>query len=454
MEKKAHVLLVPFPAQGHITPVLQFYKRLVSKGVKATLVTTTYISNSTHSDPSIPFDIETISDGFDDGGYEQAENPHVYFTTFKSVGSQTLANLIRKLKDSGNSIDALIYDGSIPWARDVAKQFGVLGVLFFTQSCAVNSIYYHVNRGLLRLPLLGKPVSLPGLPLLEASETPSFIGSYGSYPTFFDVVVNQFSNIDDADTDWVLCSTFYELEKEVVDWMARKWRVKTIGPTLPSMYLDKQIENDKAYGVSLFNPDTSSVLGTWLDNKPTGSIVYVSFGSLAELGAEQMEEIGWGLKQSNCYFLWVVRASEQAKLPNNFIEETSEKGLVVTWCPQLKVLAHESIGCFVTHCGFNSVLEALSLGVPMVAMPRWTDQTTNAMYVENVWRTGIRVCLDDQEIVRKEVLEECIRRVLWGDEGKEIKKNANKWRDLAKEAIDVGGSSDRNIDEFVAHLVH
>ena len=84
--------------------------------------------------------------------------------------------------------------------------------------------------------------------------------------------------------------------------------------------------------------------------------LYVSFGIMTELEKEQMEELAWGLTRSKCYFLWVVRASEEAKLPVNFIEKTSRKGLMVNWCPQPKVLAHESVGCFVTQCGFNSLL--------------------------------------------------------------------------------------------------
>ncbi|MBN8147835.1 hypothetical protein J0J24_24175, partial [Vibrio vulnificus] len=89
--------------------------------------------------------------------------------------------------------------------------------------------------------------------------------------------------------------------------------------TVPSMFLDKRLENDKAYGFSFFQPDTTTCLD-WLQDKPNGSVVYVSFGRLAGLAEEQMEELAWGLKRSNCYFLWVVRASEQAKLPKNFIE--------------------------------------------------------------------------------------------------------------------------------------
>ena len=165
-----------------------------------------------------------------------------------------------------------------------------------------------------------------------------------------------------------------------------------------------------------------------------------------------MLELALGLKRSNRYFLWVVRETEQNKLPSNFIEETSEKGLVVSWCPQLDVLAHKAMGCFMTHCGWNSTLEALSLGVPMIAMPHWTDQPTNAKFVADVWQVGIRVSKDEKGIIRKEEIERCIREIMEGEKSAEIKQNSEKWKKLAKDAVDEGGSSDKNIDEFVAKL--
>ncbi|XVE72645.1 hypothetical protein DITRI_Ditri11bG0054600 [Diplodiscus trichospermus] len=447
--RKPHVLIFPYPSQGHINPILQFAKRLVFKGAKATLITTVFLSKSSFADLSTSIDFQTISDGFDEGGHNQAPTGDAYLKTFWSVGPKSLESLIKKLSNNGHPIHALVYDGFLPWALDVAKQFGIPSAVFFTQSCAVNSVYYHVNRALLQLPLPGPDVSLPGLPTLQVSELPSFVCLYGSHPAWFDVVVSQFSNVDGA--DWVFFNIFYELEKEVVDWMSKFWNVNTIGPTIPSMYLDKRLENDKDYGMNLFKPKTSACL-SWLSGKPKGSVVYVSFGSFASLGVEQMAELAWALKGSNCYFLWVVREREEAKLPNNFIDEAREKGLVVTWCPQLEVLSHESIGCFLTHCGFNSVLEALSLGVPMLAMPQWTDQGTNAKHVEDVWRIGIRVRPDEKGLVRKEVVELCIKEIMEGEKGKEAKKNAIKWKDLAKKAVEEGGTSDKNIDEFVAKL--
>jgi pathogen-inducible salicylic acid glucosyltransferase len=152
---------------------------------------------------------------------------------------------------------------------------------------------------------------------------------------------------------------------------------------IPSFYLDKQLEDDKEYGRSLFKPNPDGC-NEWLDSKETGSVVYVSFGSMAALGEEQMAEIAWALKKSDCCFLWAVRELERKKLPSNFVEESSKKSLLVTWSPQLEVLAHKSVGCFMTHCGWNSTLEALSLGVPMVAMPHWIDQPTNAKCIADV----------------------------------------------------------------------
>lgn len=234
--------------------------------------------------------------------------------------------------------------------------------------------------------------------------------------------------------------------------MRTLWRIKTIGPTIPSMYLDKRLEEDKDYGFGLFNPNADACI-KWLDSKEVGSVVYLSFGSLANLRNEQMEELAEGLKRSNCNFLWVARESEVGKLPSKFVEETSEKGLVVNWCPQLGVLSHRSTGCFVTHCGWNSTLEALSLGVPMVAMPQWTDQTTNAKFVADVWCVGLRVRVDPSGIVPREEIELCIREVMQGERGKGIKENSIRWRELAKEAVDEGGSSNNNIEEFVAELL-
>ena len=233
--------------------------------------------------------------------------------------------------------------------------------------------------------------------------------------------------------------------------MSKFCPLRTIGPTLPSAYLDKRLGDDTDYGLNLLNPVTAACI-EWLDNKPNQSVVYASYGSFAILKPDQMEELAWALKNINAYFLIVVRESEQDKLPEKFKEETAEKGLVVSWCQQLEVLSHRAVGCFLSHGGWNSALEALSLGVPMVVAPLWTDQPTNAKLIEDVWGIGLRAQADENGVVRREVLEGCIGEVIGGDRSEEIRSNVMKWKNLAREAVDEGGSSDKCIDEFVAKL--
>ncbi|KAK4412724.1 UDP-glycosyltransferase 74E2 [Sesamum alatum] len=449
-EETAHCLILPYPIQGHINPILQFAKRLSHKSLKITLALTRFMILKTKGLSGGSISIGSISDGFDEGGRAQAKTHEEYMARFQQVGQQTLTELLQALADSGSPVDCVVYDPFIPWVLDLAKGFGLLAAAFFTQSCAVDSIYYHVYSGELKPPLQrGEVVVVPGLPPLRPEEMPSFIYVHGSYPSAFEMVRNQFQNIDKA--DWIFVNTFHKLEEEVINYMSRTWRVKAIGPTIPSMYLDKRLQDDKEYGLNVFNP-TTNVCTNWLSQKQPKSVIYISFGSLAQLSIEQTQELARALTTLNKHFLWVVRSSELAKLPKNFSEETSEKGLIVSWCQQLEVLAHHAVGCFVTHCGWNSTLEGLSLGVPMVAMPQWTDQSTNAKFVVDVWRVGVWARADETGLVREGEICRCIEHVMEGD-GEEIRGNANKWKEMAREAVDEGGSSDRNIGEFVSTLM-
>ncbi|KAL4631949.1 hypothetical protein ACB092_04G016300 [Castanea dentata] len=450
MEGETHILLFAYPVQGHINPMLQFSKRLASKGLRVTFVTTTSIGNSMRPLPSHSINVDLISDGSEEA--EDAESVDAALERYKLHVSQNLAKLIEKHYSSKYPPKILVYDSILPWALEIARKIGIDGVPFFTHSCVVNAIHYHANHGAIQMPIeKGASVSLPSIPSLGFDDLPSFLCDKGFYPAWLKLALNQFSNFQEA--NWLLCNTFSELENEVVNWMtSQQWPVKTIGPAIPSIYLDKRLEDDKEYGVHLFKPDVDACM-KWLDTKETDSVVYTSFGSLASLGEEQMDELTRGLKNSNCYFLWVVRETEQKKLPPNFLQETSEKGLVVSWCPQLEVLAHKAVGCFMTHCGWNSTLEALSLGVPMVAMPVWTDQPTNAKFIVDAWKVGVRIKLDERGIATKEEIELCIKEVIEGERGKEMKMNSGRWKELAKEAVDEGGSSDKNIEEFVAKLV-
>jgi len=208
-----HFLVVPYPSQGHINPTLQFSRRLVSKGFKATLAITNYISKTFNPTSDGHVALETISDGYDEGGFAAADSVDAYLARMEAAGSRSLGDLIEAYAITPHPITCIVYDSFLPWALDVAKKYGLLGGPFFTQACAVNHVYFLIHHGRLSVPPSTVPVEIPGLPPLELADLPSFVGAPESYPAYLKLVVNQNINLDEA--DFVLVNSYYEFEDEV-----------------------------------------------------------------------------------------------------------------------------------------------------------------------------------------------------------------------------------------------
>lgn len=455
-DNEVHVLVLPFHGQGHINPMLQFSKRLASRGLKVTVAVTLSASKALIYAEGGPISTVPIYDDIRQGTFDGAGGFIGFFDRFQFSAYQGITEFVNRLDKSENPVKCLVYDANLPLAINVAKKLGLSGIAFFTQSCATIASYYPMYCEIMGNPIPENPVSgfsFSGLPDFGVSGLPELVPvPAGRYPPLIMHILKQFDHLDKADL--IVFNSFDKLEEEVLKWMADKWHVHvvTIGPTVPSAFLDKRVENDQSYGFNLFNP-TSDDCMRWLDTRDAGSVVFVSFGSAAMLKEEQMAQLAWALTHSDHNFLWVVRAAEEKKLPRKFIEEeASGKGLVVSWCSQLEVLAHRGIGCFVTHCGWNSTIEALSFGVPVVAMPQFLDQYVDAHFFEHVWCAGVRPEADAKGLVSGEEISKCIEEIMVGDKGKVIKDNAIRWKELAKEAVDEGGSSDKHIEEIVARL--
>ena len=214
-KKSSHCLVLTHPLVGHINPMLQFSKRLEQKGLRVTLVVTKLVHKTMNISLHGSVAVETISDGYDDGGRKVGEGVELYLERFRRVGSETLVGLVERLAGSGQPVRCIVYDAFLPWVLDVAKRFGLVGAAFFTQSCAVDAVYYHANKCLLKAPAAsGEEISMPGLPRLGRSDLPTFVSEQGSHPAMTKMVVDQFSNVERA--DWVLCNTYHELEEEVL----------------------------------------------------------------------------------------------------------------------------------------------------------------------------------------------------------------------------------------------
>lgn len=232
------------------------------------------------------------------------------------------------------------------------------------------------------------------MPLLKHDEVPSFLHPKTPCPFIGEAILGQLENLDKVFC--VLVDTFEDFERELIEYMSKMCGpvIKPIGPLFKNKTSSREIK------VDLFKAEDCI---DWLDTKPEQSVVYISFGSVVHLKQEQIDEIAYGLLAAKVSFLWVVRHV----LSVGFLQESPERGKVVQWCPQEAMLAYPSIVCFVTHCGWNSMLETVANGVPVVVFPQWGDQVTNAKFFIDVYKMGIRMCRGEVEerIVGREEVE-------------------------------------------------
>ena len=252
-----NVLLVPFPVQGHINPLLQFGKRLASHcGVRCTLAATRFVANSTRPTPS-SVHVAVFSDGCDGGGPDEVGGMGApYYERLESAGSATLDALLASESERGRPVHVVVYDAFLPWARRVGRRYGAACAAFLTQTCAVDILYAHAWAGRVPPPPLLRAEDVRGLGglscRLEMGDLPTFLTDASYPPSFRELLVNQFLGLDDA--EHVLVNSFYELEPQEADYMASTWRAKMVGPTVPSAFLDNRLPDDVSYGIHLHTP--------------------------------------------------------------------------------------------------------------------------------------------------------------------------------------------------------
>ncbi|XP_050240146.1 phloretin 4'-O-glucosyltransferase-like [Quercus robur] len=440
----AHFLLVTFPAQGHVNPSLQFAKCLIHLGAQVTFaITISAHRRMIKSPPPDGLSFVTFSDGYDDGcSLDDAQN---HFDQLKGNGSKTLTHLIVSSANQGRPFTCLVYTLLLPWAADVARELHLPSTLLWIQPAMVLDIYYYYFNGFADVirndnnDYPSSSIKLPGLPLLTSRDLPSFFLASNTHTFALPMIQAHFEALEKENNPRVLVNTFDALEPEALKAI-EKFNLVAVGPLLPS---------DKSFG-----GDVSKDYIEWLNSKPESSVIYVSFGSLAVLMKQQMEEIARGLLNCGRPFLWVIRAKEHGEEEKlSCREELEQMGMIVPWCSQVEVLSHPSLGCFVTHCGWNSTLESLVSGVPMVAFPQWSDQGTNAKLIEDVWKTGVRMIVNKDGIAEGDEIKRCLELVVGdGERGEAIRRNAKKWKELVMEAANEGGSSYNNLKAFVDEI--
>ncbi|TYJ44181.1 hypothetical protein E1A91_A03G204800v1 [Gossypium mustelinum] len=454
--EEIHVLMVTLTAQGHLNPMLRLAKRLVDEGLHVTLATTQFgchrilkaVTTTTTTTDATNFisGIRLLS--FPDGfnlDYDRGANLDHYMDSLAKVGPFSLSNLIKQHYHH-TKLSCIISNPFVSWAVDAALENGIPCAMLWIQPCSLYAIYYRFYK-LNQFPttlISNMIIELPGLPLLHTEDLPSFLLPSNSFGGVFKLLSDMFETIKKY--KWVLANSFFELEKEAIESMTELCPIRPVGPLVPPSLLDQHQSLD--VGIEMKKPDETSL--DWLNKQRPHSVIYVSFGSLAVLSAKTMEAIATALKNTKHPFLWVVKTAGQ--LPLGFEEETKTQGLIIPWSLQTKVLAHPSIACFITHCGWNSMLEALVAGVPMIAYPQWSDQPTNAKLVVDVFKVGLKLKPGPNGVISNEDIEECINQMLSGPEFEGFKKNAAVLKQAAREAVTSGGSSERNIRLFVNEI--
>lgn len=294
---------------------------------------------------------------------------------------------------------------------------------------------------------------MPGMRNIRLRDIPSHIRTTNHNSIMFDFMGEEAQNC--LKSSAIIFNTFDSFEHEVLSAISDKFfsNIYSIGP-LPLM--TQNIVHDSALESiqsSLWKEDTRC-LG-WLNDREPGSVVYVNFGSVTVMTEQHLREFAWGLADSNRPFLWVVRkdivmGDSAATLPAEFSGQVKERGLLVDWCDQYEVLKHPAVGAFLTHCGWNSVMESVCAGVPMICWPFFADQQTNCRYACTVWGTGVEVDGD----VKREDIEAMVRDVMGGGEkGRAMKERARRWQKEAETAASVGGSSRTSFDRFLREVV-
>ena len=457
------VVFYALPAVGHLMSMVELGKLLLSQNpsLSITILSPTlpvehnlissYISSVSsvfpaitfHTLPPVPLLLGNPSNysNREQIAFEIVRNNNTNLRKF--LQSQSLSCLV----------SAVILDFFCYSALDVTKSLNIPTYFYFPTNASALALF-------LNFPEFDKiasdsfrnlgttPFEIPGLFSVPAS---SMLEPMLDRGVSYDEFVNMGAHL--ARSDGIIINTFESLESKAVK--ALRDGTCLPGTPVPPIYCIGPLIADR--GESNIGGEKNECL-SWLDSQPSRSVVYLGFGSGGVFNKEQTREIAIGLERSGVKFLWVVRATlsaDEAKrfqppsepdldsiLPDGFLERTKDRGLIVkSWAPQIEVLGHDAVGGFVTHCGWNSSLEAVCAGVPMVAWPLYAEQRFNKILL--VEEIGVALPMDESEdwFVKSDEIERRVKQIIGSEEGDVVRKRVSDLSHEAKAALGEGGSS-------------
>ncbi|CAI0440066.1 unnamed protein product [Linum tenue] len=433
------LLFVPAPTVSHVSPAVEAAKLLLTHDRRLSVTFCLF---------NMPFDPKLAQYNSSEGRVREVARGIVA----RSAGS-----------GSGNPLLAgFVFDMFCSALMGTAAEFGVPAYVFSPPNATFLGFVFHVQKlhdeervdttelpdsvGELAVPCLTRPVPRWALPDVVADKV------------WLPIMLGHTRRIREA--KGILVNTFRELESYALDSMGDD-DVPPVYPVGPIVNLEV---DDVAY-----DDDRTNEIFRWLDDQPDSSVVFLCFGTMGTFGEDQVREIAYGLEQSGHRFLWVLRrppSDHEPKsnistdyddlidiLPEGFSDRTVEAGRVVGWAPQKAILAHKAIGGFVSHCGWNSILESLWFAVPIAAWPMYAEQQLNAfqLVVELELATEMKLSYrmkgENDMIVSASEIERGIRRLM--EEGMEKRVKWEEMSEMARKTLMVSGSSFSSTGRFV-----
>ncbi|MED6144964.1 UDP-glycosyltransferase [Stylosanthes scabra] len=475
--------MFPLMAQGHMIPMMDLAKLLLQQNNNLIVTVITTPQNAARFTSTFSryidsgYQIRLIQLQFpckESSGLQQGcENLDMLDSLGSALTLFNTASLLREpvekvFEELSPPASCIVADMSLPYTIHVAKKFKIPRVSFAGVSCFCLMCYDALHKSSVRDSVKdeGEFFIIPGLPdeiEVTKAQVPGQVDK--GWSKFGEEVYAA-----EGDSYGIIVNSFQELESEYARMYKklRKDKVWCVGPVSLSNkdHLEKVQRGNK---VSIEEWKHQK----WLDSQKSKSVIYVCLGSLCNLIATQLIELGLALEKSRRTFIWVIREGAQLEelekwiKEDGFEERIKGQSLIVRgWAPQLLILSHPSIGGFITHCGWNSTLEAICAGVPMLTWPLYADQFLNEKLVVKVLKVGVMVGVKspmlwgkEEEIgvlVKKEEIKVAIEKLMDESDAEceERRERVGKFAEMAKRSVEEGGSSHSNLTMFIQDILH
>ncbi|KAK7395036.1 hypothetical protein VNO78_15578 [Psophocarpus tetragonolobus] len=475
--QQLHVTFLPYPTPGHMNPMIDTARLFAKHGASVTIITTPAnaltFQKAIDNDFSCGCHIRTqvvqfpaARVGLPDGVESIKDGTSIDMLVKISHGISMLKDQIVLLFQNLQP-DCIVTDMMLPWTVESAAKLGIPRIFFYSSSYFSNCVSHSIrkNRPHESLASDNQKFIIPGLPQI-IEMTPPQLAEHLRSKTPMTAQLDAMFESESASYG-ALYNSFHELESEYKQLHESMLGIKTwsIGPVSAWVNKDDEQNVNREHKEDL--PEEAEWL-KWLNSKQNESVLYVSFGSLTRLSDAQLVELAIGLEHSGHSFIWVVRKKDGDENVDIFLKDFEQrmkecnKGYIIrNWAPQLLILDHHAVGGILTHCGWNSILESLNVGLPMITWPMFSEQFYNEKLLVDVLKIGVPVGAKENKfwastgkdsVVGREEIAKAVVQLMGKEESRELKRRARKLGDASKKTIEEGGSSYNNLMQLLNEL--